>query len=291
MPRRLRLRPDPATEPDGGSCSLCARHQQPLVRTFLSRNHGVNYTGTWSHPLTPYRQTDEGVLPLHGSPAGLSYRNWLGLVQNDPDSHIRPARVVEALRAEEERQPTGRPYVLWAFGYDMDNMKARAWLDGRIPLLLVPAEQREALELDASRLVRSAAAGARELVAAAKQAMSGRPKELARDPADVGIRFWQETEAPFYEHLRRIGELLRMAEDTEVARRGWWRELWRTASRAFESATTVGSFEGTDPKRVAKAWNGLRRFFHGRKMQQDLLGLPLPPSRTERKGAGVPGDQ
>lgn len=286
MPRRIRLRPGPATEPEGAVCSLCAGPARPLVRTFLQRNLGVNYSGPWNHPLTPYRQTDQGFLPLHGSPAGLSYRNWLGLVQNDPDNRIRPAAVVEAFHLDDDRREQAE-HLLWAFGYDMDNMKARAWLDGRMPLLIVPPGLREEFELEAKRLVLSAAATARELVAAAKQALSDQPKNLPRDPADVGVRFWQETEAPFYEQLRRIRGLLAAGEDIEVARRSWLGRLQRTASRAFESVTAVGYFEATDPRRVAKAWNGLQRFFRGSRLRGELLGLPAPPKKTQKKGAGA----
>jgi CRISPR system Cascade subunit CasA len=288
MPRRIRLRPETATEPEGAVCDLCGSSARPLVRTFLNRNLGVNYTGAWNHPLTPYRKADAEYLPLHGSPAGLSYRNWLGLVQNDPDRQIRPAATVSAFLEEKNRRDRA-DYKLWAFGYDMDNMKARAWLDGRMPLHLVPPEHREAFEQDAQRLISSAAEAAGALVFAAKRALTDRPKDMAHDPADVGIRFWQETEAPFYEHLQRIRGSLEAKEETVAARRHWLSLLWRTANRAFETVTVVGSFEATDPKKVAFAWNGLQRFFQSVKLKE-LLGLPLPPRKTGKKTAGAPAE-
>lgn len=285
MPRRIRLRPDSSTAPDSAVCSLCAGPGRPLVRTFLNRNLGVNYTGSWNHPLTPYRKSDADYLPLHGSPAGLSYRNWLGLVQSDPDRQIRPAAVVEAFQKDTNRQARAG-YLLWAFGYDMDNMKARAWLDGRMPLLLVPPEHREAFELDARRLVLAAAEAAGALVFAAKRALTDRPKEMAHDPADVGVRFWQETEAPFYEHLRQIREILESGgEDTTVPRRHWLVLLKNTANEAFRTVTVVGSFEATDPRRAALAWNGLQSFFNSPKLK-DQLGLPVV--KAPKKGAGRP---
>ncbi|HSS52939.1 MAG TPA: type I-E CRISPR-associated protein Cse1/CasA [Thermoanaerobaculia bacterium] len=282
MPRRIRLRPSSATEPAEAACSLCAGFGRPLVRTFFNRNLGVNYAGAWNHPLTPYRKADADYLPLHGSPAGLSYRNWLGLVQNDPDHQIRPAAVVNAFLGDDGRRKKA-DYVLWAFGYDMDNMKARAWLDGRMPLLLISPEHREAFELDARRLVLSAAEAAGALVFAAKRALTDRPKEMAHDPADVGVRFWQETEAPFYEHLRQIHGILEAdSEDTTAPRRHWLSQLWRTANEAFKNVTVVGSFEAADPKRAAIAWNGLQFFFRGDKLKK-LLGLPAPPKKTGKK--------
>jgi CRISPR system Cascade subunit CasA len=287
MPRRIRLLPDDrAAEPEGASCSLCGSSARPLVRAFLNRNLGVNYTGAWNHPLTPYRKTDAEYLPLHGSPAGLSYRNWLGFVQNDPDRQIRPAVTVAAFTGDKSRRDRA-DYKLWAFGYDMDNMKARAWLDGRMPLHLVPAEHREDFELDAQRLISSAAEAAGALVFAAKRALTDRPKDMAHDPADLGVRFWQETEAPFYEHLRRIRRQLEAKEETVVVRRHWLSVLWSTANAAFHTVTVVGSFAATDPKRVALAWNGLQGFFRSVKLQR-LLGLPL--KRTRKKNAGTPAE-
>jgi CRISPR system Cascade subunit CasA len=284
MPRRIRLRPGSAAEPEDATCSLCAGAGRPLVHTFFNRNLGVNYTGAWNHPLTPYRKSDAEYLPLHGSPAGLSYRNWLGLVQSDPDHQIRPAMVVEAFLGEASRR-TRADYALWAFGYDMDNMKARAWLDGRMPLLLVSPEHREAFELDARRLILSAAEAAGALVFAAKRALTDRPKEMAHDPADVGVRFWQETEASFYEHLRQSHEILEAgSEDTTALRRHWLRQLWRTANEAFKNVTVVGSFEATDPKRAAIAWNGLQHFFRGDKLKK-FLGLPVSSKNIGKKTA------
>src|SRR5579872_7330717 len=165
LPRRIRLRPGSLLEPEGATCSLCADPGRPLVRSFFNRNLGVNYAGSWSHPLTPYRKANDDFLPLHGSPAGLSYRNWLGLVQSDPDQ--RSAAVVSTFLNDGGRRSKAN-YQLWAFGYDMDNMKARAWLDGRMPLLTVSPEHRKAFELDAQRLVRSSSEAARALVFAAK---------------------------------------------------------------------------------------------------------------------------
>lgn len=280
MPRRIRLRPEEgATD---GACSLCGSHSRLLVRTFLSRNLGVNYTGAWNHPLTPYRESEEQPLPLHGSPTGLSYRDWLGLVQNNPDRRIRPATVVRVFQEEQSRQARGE-HRLWAFGYDMDRMKARAWLDGRMPLFILAPELREAFELGARRLVNAAAETASALVFAAKRAVTDSPEKMAHDPADVGVRFWQDTEAPFYEHLRDLLALLESGEDdTAAPRRRWLTLLRATANQAFRTVTVVGSFAGTDPRRVALAWNGLQAFFASARMKE-ALGLPVEKRPGKRQ--------
>jgi CRISPR system Cascade subunit CasA len=279
MPRRIRLRPHRAAEPADAVCSLCAGAGRPLVRTFFQRNLGVSYTGSWSHPLTPYRKADEESFPLHGNPAGLSYRNWLGLVASDPDERIRPAAAVEAFLADADRSAVAG-CVLWAFGYDMDNMKARAWVDRRLPLLTVSPGQREAFELEVRRLVSAAVEASRSLVFAAKQALTNQPKDLPRDPAEVGVRFWQETEAPFHEHLLRIRERLTAGEDTEPLRRQWQGRLWTAAGRAFASVTPAGAFEAGDPRRSALAWTGLQRFFHSGRLR-GLLGLTAGSEAVE----------
>jgi CRISPR system Cascade subunit CasA len=285
MPRRIRLYS--GLLPDSGelTCSLCGASRQPLVLTYFKRPYGVNYTGAWNHPLTPYRQTEGGFLPRHGSSSGLSYRHWLGLVQNDSKRQARPAEVVKAFRENPDRRGRAE-HVLWAFGYAIDKAKALAWLDSRMPLFIMGSEIRGAFELDTERLVLSADEAAYALISAIKRTL---PDNMLRAPADVGVRFWQETEAPFYKHLRNIRDHLEKKEETIAPRRDWLNLLWKTANRTFETVTVVGSFEATDPKKVALAWNGLQRFFMGPKLRE-LLGLPVPPKKTGKKTAARPAE-
>ena len=286
MPRRLRLRADPESEA-GGPCGLCAEIGRPLVRRYLTRNLGTNYSGPWVHPLSPHGKDKEGnPLPIHGQPAGLGYRQWLGLVQSDGAGGVTPAQVVGRLLTQRDRQVRAE-LRLWAFGYDMDNMKARAWLDGTMPLILVKPEHREDYERETARLILGARLAEWALVFAVKQALTGGKRDLRGDPGDVGLRFWQETGGPFFERVRELREAVESGEASPLAvRSGWHRLLVRTANRAFEDFTS-GSFDAVDPGRAARAWNGLQKTLYGPKMQ-DALDLPKPEPRSGPPPASAP---
>ena len=127
MPRRIRLRFE---EAQGRHCGLTATDDSVVVTSYRTRNYGVNYSEGFQHPLTPYyRQNSKTVvkLPVHPAPGGISYRLWPGLVVRSKDGLREPA---QAVRDWMNRAPRSIESRFTAFGYDMDNMKARAWIEG-----------------------------------------------------------------------------------------------------------------------------------------------------------------
>ncbi len=281
MPRRLRLVADTAeaTGADPTFCDLCGAPAEPAVRGYLAVNLGVNYTGPWEHPLSPHGVDVASGLPfpVKGGQLGPTYRHWLGLVQSFEEGRRYPARVVTAFqrRMDREGRGTRKEYQLWAFGYDMDNMKARAWVESHLPLLLVEPEHREVYERQTTALVRAARHVERSLVFAAQSVVSGRPEEVDGDPGDLGTRFWEETEAPFFAHLRRLHRMLAAGADPRPVRISWSRTLVRAASRGFESFCGDGFLETTDPRRIALAWKGLRKSLAGPRIQTLLALTPV----------------
>lgn len=277
MPRRVRLRLD--EEP--GVCSVCGEGSPSVVRSYLNRHSGVNYLGYWPHPLGPFRE-DKGVrFPLRGDSTDLTYRNWTGLVLGDRERNVAPAPVLSHLlagRAFDLRLPLR----VWAFGYATDKAKAKAWLDGEMPLFLLPPERREAFATDALRLVLAARAAQRALDFAVRLSLPQEPSDLKWDSGSIGPSFWGSTEARFYTALAELAELP-PATDTEPVRRAWHRSLVHAANAIFETATGSGFFGSGDPKRIARAWNGLQRTLYGPKMREALgvarfsVSPPLPP--------------
>jgi CRISPR system Cascade subunit CasA len=298
MPRRIRLAVELADTPGAPAvadasgvaaptCDLCGATAAPAVRSYLALNLGVNYTGPWEHPFSPHGidATSGLPFPVKGGQVGAAYRQWLGLVQSFEEARRHPARVVTEFKRRLERTGSRRPaagacggYQLWAFGYDMDNMKARAWVESRMPLLLADAEHREEYERQVGALVRAARQAERALLLAAKEVVSGRPEELEGDPGDLGARFWEETEPLFFAHLRRLQEELAAGgeqADPRPVRASWWRSLRQVASRGFEGFCGDGFVETTDPRRIALAWQGLQKVLRGPRMLA-LLGPSTP---------------
>ena len=290
MPRRIRLLPDDAST---APCDLCGRAAHPVVREYVTKNLGVRYDESWRHPLSPYRQDKTGLnLPLHGDRAGLTYRHWLGLVQTfqDPGGQsLRPALVVAAADNQDHRRARAS-LRLWAFGYAMDKMTALAWCEGTMPLVLVPPELREGYERETERLILGAREVERALGFAVRQALS-RPGDLEPMPAEVDLRFWEETEAPFFERLAPLGDALAAGDDAALIRHGWHRFLCRVAERTFQALSGSGHFEAIDPRRVALAWKSLQKSLHGPKLRQ-MLDLPAgsapPPTAQPTLPGGTP---
>lgn len=263
MPRRIRLRPDDVK----GLCSLCGGEDRPIVRRYVTRNLGVNYAGSWEHPLSPHRTAKDGtLLPLHGDPRGLSYRDWLGYALKDVESEIERAAVVTS---SEERVDTFG-LRLWVFGYDMDNMKARAWLDGTMPLPLVSPEHREEHAATCRNLVLGARYAESLLGGALKEALG-----LDGWPEEWGLRYWQLTEPRFYRTLRELSAALGRGDDTISLREKWHSFLVRTAKEIFDELTNGSDVSQVNPGRVCRAGIALGRNLYGKKMRAQL-GLPEP---------------
>ncbi len=90
---------------------------------------------------------------IHPQPGGIGYRHWLGLIENSAEGNTarKPAKVVEQFRSLVRED--GR---LWAFGYDMDNMKARCWYDATMPILMVPEGLEDIFKVLVEQMVRAA---------------------------------------------------------------------------------------------------------------------------------------
>ena len=288
MPRRIRL--GTASEP-AGPCDLCGRHSLRLIRHYLARNYGLNYKGAWRHPLSPYYEAKDGWLPLHPQPDGLGYRHWaawvLGVALDK--RRIEPARVVHGAWQRLGRQ-LRQPLRLWAFGLDMDNMKARCWYDSTVPLHhLADASPRrhEELRAEVGAWLAGAEQTARYLHGAVREACFGH--EARGDLSHVDAAFWAATEPAFYRQLQQAlvaaGE--EAAEDAERQARHARAEVWLhvlcEAARHLFDDEIVGTarIDRQNPARVAAAHRRFSSQLEGSALRQ-LLGLPTPQANASK---------
>lgn len=264
LPRRIRLAFAPA--PTGARCDLYGIEDAVMVAGFRARPFGVNYEGGWRHPLSPYTvEAGKPPLPRHGSPRGVSYRHWLGLVQEDgadgPTARVPAAPVTDwRWRGPELDGVTAR---LVAFGYDMDNMKARAWCGGEMPVHAVPAETRGAFEGRTAVLIHGAQEAAGLTTRQIKAALFRSTRDAAGDFAPVEDRFWQETEPAFFALLT---DLVAISGDTDAwgaLRWDWCRTLRREAERLFDEAVPPQRVEIDRIGRLVQARKWLVRGFRG----------------------------
>ncbi len=268
MPRRIRLDFD---HTDEGRCDLCDREDKRL-RRYFTLNYGINYTGAWRHPFAPYVERENArSLPLHPQPGGITYRHWLGLVYEKQNGRQRvtPALVV---REFQRKRLEGEQFRLWAFGYDMDNMKPRCWYEAIMPLYRVPESIRAAFAERVEQLIEAAEYVAGLVKTQVKKAWFKRPGDAKGDTDFLADAFYQATEADFYACLPRLLATLPRSAD-EPVRNGWFQTLRKAALDLFDEYAAGGDIAFADPARVARARNDLVKQLHGRKLKT-ILDLP-----------------
>lgn len=286
MPRRIRLDFD---QTQAGICPLCGRASNRLVRQYVTKNYGLNYKGAWDHPLSPYYQNGEDWLPLHPQPGGIGYRHWLGWVlgaATESNKALRRTRVVTHVLASGRGVLEGQ-LRLWAFGYDMDNMKARCWYEATLPLYGlnecdVDAQRR--VEEEVRQWLAAADEAADALVNAVKNAWFpiSASKDWSADKkkkfkSDIVAQFWAATEADFYRQLRGVIELVRADGDIDhpAVAQAWLARLRQVALDLFDTQFVgAGAIERQNPRRAAEAYRQLQRNLAGKKIRM-ALGLPV----------------
>lgn len=291
MPRRIRLRLD---EPAAGHCDLCGRPSDRLIRHFDAKNYGLNYKGAWRHPLSPYYALKGEWLPLHPQPGGIGYRHWLAWVLgvSDGKEPLRSAQNVVLVADGSRSRLIGPSLRLWAFGYDMDNMKPRCWYEACLPLYGLADCDPEALRT-LSACVVGWLSGAKLAVQALRNAVKDAwfSGDARGDFSAVDASFWLATEPQFYRQLADCIEALRgnanAEPDTLDLRQRWHSHLQHQVYRLFDGQFVgAGPVARQHPRRIAEARRRLGGAMHDDKMLA-ALRLPAPEKPARRKAASA----
>ena len=258
MPRRIRL--DFSAEGPAALCDLTGVPDTVRIASWRQRPRGANYAA-WGrvHPLTPHYASKVGgeYLPVHPQPGGIGYRNWLGLVLQSPDGLRLPASAISTWRQDRMRDVGRGEGRLIAAGYDMDNMKARAFVESEMPLAGVPdAAAQQRLDELATRLVRAADLVAGLLRGAVRAALFS-PGATVKLDAELlsGVRenLWEQTEVPFFDALERSARRGMTEGEPEA-----WRDLLRrTALALFDEVAPLSPFSGGAAPRIGRARRNL----------------------------------
>ena len=291
MPRRIRLLFQPAR---GRRCGLTVAEDSIVATGYRTRNYGTDYSEGFEHPLTPhYRQKATSVvkLPVHPNPGGISYRLWPGLVVRSKDGLREPARAIRHWGQSRARSAGDSRFA--AFGYDMDNMKARSWVEAEMPLWRLDDDVQEQLGAYVRRTVVAADTVARLLIGAVKSASHDRIGDAKGDYGFIAERFYRDTEEGFYGAVSRAIFLIKADPETDDpaidARRRWAPVVERAALRLFDEYAPSAGLEERDMHRHVKA-----RFYltlalrghgkAGKSLFDGDLGIPSPGTRRSRTG-------
>lgn len=295
-PRRIHLDTGATTT---GECSICGTASDKLITTYRTKNYGFDYKGPWLHPLSPYTENkDNEYLPEHGQPGGVRYKHWLGFMQ--PSKTKKQAFVVSYFldnrQAVLSRNKIDTPLRLFAFGYDMDNMKARCWYEGTMPIVWIEPQYVDTYILEAERAINAAGKTAEFLRFEFRAGLRKRKEDVKFDASILTAaetQFWSSTEDEFYSYLKNIRSAIEANTSQEETKeqinnikKHWLSILQKSALQCFHAVILSSPIENSDPKRIAEAHNNLTRQLYDKTLSEIL---DLPHAVKEQKDTGKKG--
>lgn len=271
MPRRVRL---DFADTHAGRCEMCGNDCNRLISRYRTKNYGVNYTGTWMHPLSPYNldaKNEKPPLSVKGQRGGIAYRHWLGLALGSDDHQPDAAQVVRDFnRKADDLSGKECDMRLWCFGYDMDNMKARCWYDATLPLYSVSPSCLRPFQHAIHNLLDVAKEAAGLLGKHVKAARFSRPADAGNDPS-VPQSFWQATEPVFYGLLQKLAAAKSLNEpDLALIYRSWLGTVRGQTIELFDDWVLAAPIEEMEMRRVVKARIDLKKWLSVAKPMKEL---------------------
>lgn len=290
-----------------GRCDLCGEDGVELHDSYKVLDYGPKTEG-FQHPLSPYQRknANEFALPIPTPRGGVGYRDWAGVVVSGEDGSGKgfraPSKIVGHHRLSFYRRDIDSS--IWAFGFGMKDMNARAWFESRMPLLLVSRERQEDFENRANLYVLAACRIERSLLLLLRKAIYCNPDrqkgggskwlvpEGIPDMKDFPRLslvenclgdYWRNGEPVFYEHLEKLRQAVEDEKDLDGE--PWRKALCKLAVESFNRA--VESFEVSDSR--IKAVIAARRelwFEADSNEVRGLLRLPQREQKMEKLGKG-----
>ena len=274
MPRRIRVQWQSALS---GHCDLCNAASDALVTQYQTKNYGVNYVGTWQHPLSPYSMSKSGdLLPQHPQPGGMTYQHWLGLFEG----HESQFSAVVVKRYRQLANDWDEQLRLYTFGYDMDNMKARCWYETTFPLFTIPETIRGDFIRRVQALTDSSSEFASFVRSCVKEAWFKRPSDAKGDVSFLTQSFYQHTEIAFYQAAKALQTKLVDGTDQTVLH-SWHDTLRNAAFDLFDYWAARGDIAQANPRRVADARSKLIALCHSKKIKE-ILQLPITEKNSSK---------
>lgn len=287
-PRRIRLHVEPSA---GRTCDLSGRAAEHLITGWHTLNYGADYpSDRFRHPLSPYyrpKPDSPELLPLHPRQGGFCYRDFQQLAASSGESQ-ELAEVVQLAKSTVRAsalETLGDSMPLWANGFDMDNMKARAWHEARFPVFPdVPGERGKELSARIRQWTAAASAGREVLGRALREAWS---PQAEGNTSAAEAQFWSSTEAGFYAGLRASTSLNPLVEADSSALHAlaeqWRSSLRKAVLQLFGQYAERGNRQLDGLERAAKARKKLLSQFHVQVSK--ALDLPVTNSKPTQEAA------
>ena len=271
LPRRIRLKF--GANPDRLSCDLTGDVDDVIVREYVTKPWGTNYTG-WGkeHPLSPsYKPTPTAAefLPVHLKTSRVGYRQWLGFIfkpnpnAGDEINSELPAAAITTFYSTrkgellDENAAIIKNARLLVAGYYLDNMKPLEFGESLLPLIAVAPEQQTEAALLAHAWVDAAEMAASTVGIRVRQGLYGDNPKIAAGAAvldNAKVRFWVDTEQAFFTQLpAAINSLPAADAPDETARthrqavgKTWLESMRRAALAIFDTVVPIDSADLED---------------------------------------------
>lgn len=260
-PRRIKLKTDHLRE---GTCSITSKQLDAVIEKYTTKNYGANYEN-WRHPLSPYYKSKNDMLPIHPNSSGMTYKHWLGwTLGNGKDSEC--ALVVKIASNLYRRKYSCR---LWAFGYDMDNMKARGWQESKMPIFYFENDTTENYFKDIVS----------QILTATKDMITNLTREIKKawhfekgDISYIEMDFWNTTELDFYKLLRPIRRRIHKDLEDEMSdlRKEWHAIINKKCLELFDFWVMSTDVTAEETQRIVKARKNLKQFNYSKSIKQNL---------------------
>ncbi|MEM7180307.1 MAG: type I-E CRISPR-associated protein Cse1/CasA [Spirochaetota bacterium] len=271
FPRRILLQ----TVEEEGTCDICSAKAEVFCKTYLTKTYGLDYGGGgWIHPLSPYyfkkdKDLGDTWFPYHPQSGGILYNHWQAFIygKTQQDKNAKVLSHFLRVRGKPKKQT-----VVWAFGYDMDNMKARCWYESRMPIYKIPPEQTVVFEDILTKLLTAASQVASNLQKKVKDAWLNPGSKASGDMEYIKLSFFQATETHFFEIVSGIQDKLKQEEEPldNQGKLDWLYYLNREAHKLFDTYVESGALEFENIKRITQARKELHMWNLGKKMKKDM---------------------
>lgn len=281
-PRRI-LFPETSQE---GICDVCGENSKHITTSYFTKTYGFDYGGgSWIHPLSPYyfkkdKELGDTWFPYHPQPGGILYENWQTIAYG-ATSTGQNAKVVRAFH--ELRKVSDEQTLIWAFGYDMDNMKARCWYESLIPIYRIPPHNIEKYESTISTILSAATQVANNLQTKVKDAWFNERQKPKGDTNYLKIIFFKATESKFFTLAKSIRDNLQsetIFDDSEKL--NWLKYLNEESLKIFDHYVESGSIEYENIQRIVNARRDLTLWNFGDKIKK-VIGLPIRDKKQPKE--------
>lgn len=254
----------------GEACSQVVCH-------YRTQNYGGNYEGDWSpHPITPYRfnpkKPEDTPYSIKAQPGGITYKLWhmLTFSAQQNDFGFTRAKVLDQTQAIYNRS-RGKIFArrLWAFSYDMDNMKARGFYSKELPIFYISASDQSKLLTAVIELHELTDSIVKQLRNSIKFSwMSERQaKESKGDMSMIDTMFWQRSQTIFFaaveDAVNHHGQL------TSIAASRWLNQICRLTKQIFDEQ--VLATNKVEQRHMAQL-DGLNAFLYTNKQLSAFRG-------------------